>query len=69
MPSLEHTPPYPIKIANLPCLEVYVTPKFSKFNGRNGSAHDHVARFIETLGAFCADKTLDSGSFPKLRGQ
>ena len=65
MPSLEHTPLYPIKIACLPYLEGYATPKFSKFNGCNGSAHEHVAWFVESFGAFCFDKNLRLREFSK----
>ncbi|GFZ16817.1 hypothetical protein Acr_26g0000870 [Actinidia rufa] len=65
MPSLEHTPPYPIEIACLPYPEGNVTSKFSKFNGRIGSACEHVVRFIETLGAFCADKNLRLREFSR----
>ena len=65
MPSLEHTLCYPIKIACLPYPEGYVTPKFFKFNGHNGSAREQVARFTETLGAFCANKNLRLRDFSK----
>ena len=51
MPDLELTPPYPLEIVCLSYPNGYITPKFTKFNDKNGSSHEYVAWFIESLDA------------------
>ncbi|XP_059669295.1 uncharacterized protein LOC132314449 [Cornus florida] len=58
-------PPYAQSIALLPYPPGYLTPKFSKFDGRKGNPREHVVRFIEALGPFGNDHTLRLREFSK----
>ncbi|KAH7847621.1 hypothetical protein Vadar_028272 [Vaccinium darrowii] len=65
LPSPEIQPPYPAAVMALPYPEGYVPPKFVKFNGKDGSAQEHVHRFIETLGVHSQDVSLRLREFSK----
>ena len=43
----------------------YEPPKFHPFDGRNGSAVEHVSRFIHTMGPYTGDKELCLREFTK----
>ncbi|KAH7841340.1 hypothetical protein Vadar_028577 [Vaccinium darrowii] len=65
LPSLDIQPPYPMAILQMPYPEGYTPPKFTKFDGKEGNAQEHVVRFIETLGAFSGDTNLRLREFSK----
>ncbi|XP_058180082.1 uncharacterized protein LOC131298621 [Rhododendron vialii] len=68
MPSLPNPdirPPYPVTILLLPYPEGYTPPKFVKFDGKEGSAQEHVVRFIESLRAHALDTNLRLREFSK----
>lgn len=65
LPNPEIQPPYPAVIMAMPYPEGYVPPKFVKFDGKEGSAQEHVHRFIETLGVHSQDPNLRLREFSK----
>ncbi|KAH7836950.1 hypothetical protein Vadar_007782 [Vaccinium darrowii] len=52
-------------ILQMPYPEGYTPPKFTKFDGKEGNAQEHVVRFIETLGALSGDTNLRLREFSK----
>ena len=42
-------PPYPTELLKQPYPDKYVTPTFSRFDGRKGSAFVHVSKFIDSM--------------------
>lgn len=65
LPDPNVLPPYPLEITKTPYPEGYTTPKFQRFDGKNGNAQEHVVRFIETLGAHGGNHTLRLREFSK----
>jgi hypothetical protein len=65
LPSSDIQPPYPMAILRMPYPDGYTPPKFTKFDGKEGNAQEHVVRFIETLGAFSGDTNLRLREFSK----
>lgn len=65
LPSPDICPPYPMAILSLPYPEGYTQPKFVKFDSKEGSAKEHVVRFIESLGAHAANSNLCLCKFSK----
>ena len=57
--------PYNQRIAIKPYPKDYVSPKFMLFNGKNGSAKEHLLKFIETLGVYGMDDNLKLKEFSK----
>ena len=57
--------PYNQRIAIKPYPKDYVSPKFMLFNGKNGSAKEHLLKFIETLGVYGLDDDLRVKEFSK----
>ena len=51
-------PPFPVELLGKPYLKGYEPPKFHPFDRRNGSAVEHVSRFIHTMGPYAGDKEL-----------
>ena len=51
-------PPYPLRILNKPYLERYEPRTFVQYDGRRGSAIEHVSKFINTLDPYTAGKDL-----------
>ena len=58
-------PPYPLRILNKPYPERYEPWDFAQYDGRKGSAIEHVRKFIDTLGPYAADKDLFLWEFSK----
>ena len=50
--------PFPPELLGKPYPKGYEPPKFHPFDGRNGSAVEHVSRFIHTMGPYVGDKKL-----------
>ena len=58
-------PPYPLRILSKPYLEKYEPRIFAQYDGRKGSAVEHVSKFIDILGPYAADKDLCLWEFSK----
>uniref|UniRef100_A0A2N9IFM6 Retrotransposon gag domain-containing protein n=1 Tax=Fagus sylvatica TaxID=28930 RepID=A0A2N9IFM6_FAGSY len=54
-------PPYPIELLKEPYPEKYDTPVFALFDGRKGSAMEHISKFLDSMGPFAAH-VLPAGS-------
>ena len=51
-------PPYPAKLLKQPYPDKYVTPTFSRFDGRKGSALVHVSKFLDSMGPYAGNGDL-----------
>ena len=51
-------PPYPLKVLSKPYPERYKPRAFAQYDGRKGSAVEHVSKFIDTLGPYAANEDL-----------
>ena len=49
-------PPFPPELLGKPYPKGYEPRKFHPFDGRNGSAVEHVSRFIHTMGPYAGDR-------------
>ena len=58
-------PPFPPELLGKSYPKGYETPKFHHFDGRNGSAVEHVSRFIHTMGPYTGDRELCLREFAK----
>ena len=58
-------PPYPLRVLNKPYLERYESQVFTQYDGRKGSAVEHVSKFIDTFGLYAADEDLCLWEFSK----
>ena len=58
-------PPFPPELLGKPYPKGYEPPKFHPFDGRNGSAVEHVSRFIHTMGLYAGDRELCLREFAK----
>uniref|UniRef100_A0A2N9JAJ4 RNase H type-1 domain-containing protein n=1 Tax=Fagus sylvatica TaxID=28930 RepID=A0A2N9JAJ4_FAGSY len=58
-------PPYPIELLKQPYPDKYVTPTFSRFDGRKGSALVHVSKFIDSIGPYAGNGDLCLREFSK----
>ena len=58
-------PPYPLRVLNKPYPERYKPRAFAQYDGRKGSAVEHVSKFIDTLGPYTADEDLCLQEFSK----
>ena len=58
-------PPYSIRLFNKPYLERYDLLTFSLYDGRKGSAIEHVSKFIDTLRPYVGDEDLCLREFSK----
>jgi len=58
-------PLFPSKLLSKPYPKGYEPPKFHPFDGRNGSAVEHVSRFIHTMGPYARDTELCLREFAK----
>ena len=58
-------PPIPLELLVKPYPKGYEPPKFHPFDGRNGSAVEHVNRFIHTMGPYVGDRELCLREFAK----
>ena len=56
---------YHQRIAAKPYPKDYVSPKFMMFNGKKGSAKEHLLKFIETIGVYGLDDDLKLKEFSK----
>ena len=59
-------PPYPLKELSKLYPERYETRAFGQYDGRKGSAVEHVSKFIDTLGPYVVDEDLCLWEFSKL---
>ena len=57
--------PYDQRIAAKPYPKEYVSPKFMLFNGKKGSAKEHLLKFIETLEVYGFNDDLKLKEFSK----
>nr|XP_023914755.1 uncharacterized protein LOC112026305 [Quercus suber] len=51
-------PPYPLRVLSKPYPERYEPQVFTQYDGKKGSAVEHVSKFIDTLGPYAADEDL-----------
>ena len=58
-------PPYPLRVLNKLYPEKYEPQAFAQYDGRKGSAVEHVSKFIDTLGLYAIDKDLCLREFSK----
>ena len=58
-------PPYPLRVLSKPYLERYEPCAFAQYDGKKGSAVEHVSKFIDTLGPYAVDKDLCLREFSK----
>uniref|UniRef100_A0A2N9GC74 Reverse transcriptase domain-containing protein n=1 Tax=Fagus sylvatica TaxID=28930 RepID=A0A2N9GC74_FAGSY len=58
-------PPYPIELLKKPYLEKYDTPTFALFDGKKGSAMEHISKFLDSMGPFTAHDDLCLREFSK----
>ena len=58
-------PPYPLRILSKLYPERYELWAFAQYDGRKGSAVEHVSKFIDTLGPYAADEDLCLREFSK----
>uniref|UniRef100_A0A2N9HJ60 Uncharacterized protein n=1 Tax=Fagus sylvatica TaxID=28930 RepID=A0A2N9HJ60_FAGSY len=58
-------PPYPAELLKQPYPDKYVTPTFSCFDGRKGSALVHVSKFIDSMGPYAENGDLCLREFSK----
>ena len=56
---------FPSELLGKPYPKGYEPPKFHPFNGRSGSAVEHVSRFIRTMGPYVGDRELCLREFAK----
>ena len=56
---------YPLKVLSKPYPERYEPRAFAQYDGRKGSAVEHVSKFIDTLGPYTADEELCLRVFSK----
>jgi hypothetical protein len=59
-------PPYPLELLNKPYPKNYEIPTFSLFDGRKGSALEHVSKFLDAMGPYVGDSNLCLREFSKL---
>ena len=58
-------PPYPPKLLSKPYPERYEPKAFAQYDGRKGSAVEHMSKFIDTLGPYTANEDLCLREFSK----
>ncbi|GLU03950.1 hypothetical protein SLE2022_211190 [Rubroshorea leprosula] len=58
-------PPYPKEILSRPYPKKYESPAFLQYNGRKGSAVEHVNKFLDAMGAHTGDRDLCLHEFSK----
>ena len=58
-------PPYLLRVLSKPYPERYKPRAFAQYDGRKGSAIEHVSKFINTLGPYVADEDLYLREFSK----
>ena len=58
-------PPFPQELLGKPYPKGYEPPKFHPFDGRNGSAMEHLSRFVHIVGPYAGDQELCLREFAK----
>ena len=58
-------PPFPPELLGKPYPKGYEPLKFHPFDGRNGSAVEHMSRFVHTMGPYAGDQELCLREFAK----
>ena len=58
-------PPYSIELLKEPYPDKYDTPTFALFDGRKGSAIEHISKFLDSMGPFVAHGELSLQEFSK----
>ena len=58
-------PPYPLRVLSKPYPERYEPRVFAQYDGRKGSAVEHISKFIDTLGPYTTDEDLCLQEFSK----
>ena len=59
-------PPYPLWVLSKLYPERYKPQAFAQYDGRKGSAIEHISKFIDILGPFAVDEDLCLREFSKL---
>ena len=59
------SPPYPIELLKEPYPKKYDTPTFALFDGRKGSAMEHINKFLDSISPFTAHGDLYLQEFSK----
>lgn len=60
-------PPHPLRIPNKPYLDRYKQRTLAQYEGKKGSAIEHVSKFIDTLGPYATDEDLCLQEFSKFQ--
>ena len=58
-------PPFPLKVLSKPYPERYEPRAFAQYDGRKGSAVEHMSKFINSLGPYAVDEDLCLREFSK----
>ena len=58
-------PHYPLRVLSKPYPERYELRAFTQYDGRKGSAVEHVTKFIDTLGLYATNEDLCLREFSK----
>jgi len=58
-------PPYPLRVLSKPYPKRYEPRAFAQYDGRKGSAIEHMSKFIDTLGFYVANEDLCLCEFSK----
>ena len=58
-------PPYPLRVFSKPYPERYEPKAFAQYDGRKGSAVEHMSKFINSLGPYAVDEDLCFQEFSK----
>ena len=58
-------PPYPLRVLSKSYPERYEPHAFAQYNGRKGSAIEHVSKVIDTLGPYATNEDLCLREFSK----
>ena len=59
------SPPYPLRVLSKLFPERYELRACAQYDGRKGSAFEHVSMFIDTFGPYAADEDLCLREFSK----
>ena len=58
-------PPYPMELLNKSYSERYELSTFAQYNGRKGSAIEHMSKFMDIMGLYAGDEDLCLCKFSK----
>ena len=58
-------PPYPMELLNKSYSKRYELSTFAQYNGRKGSAIEHMSKFMDIMGLYAGDEDLCLCKFSK----